>query len=65
MKKKKKSYAKAVNLKYKLPHRMVKLKYLMDHFLYQVFKIILTISSKNETLADIFSIVIIVHKFQN
>ena len=39
----KKSY-KITNLKYQLRHRMKNLNYLMDHILYQIFKIILNIS---------------------
>ena len=36
-----------INLKYKLKHRRKNLNYLMDHILYQIFKTILSISSKN------------------
>ena len=35
-----------MNLKYLLRHGMTNLNYLMDHVLYQIFKIILNISSK-------------------
>ena len=34
------------NLKYQLQHGMKSLNYLMDHILYQIFKIILSISLK-------------------
>ena len=36
-----------INLKYKLKHRRKNLNYLMDDILYQIFKTILSISSKN------------------
>ena len=39
-----KSHTKIINLKYQLRHRMKSLKSLMDHILYQIFKIILNIS---------------------
>ena len=35
-----------MNLKYKLQHRMKNSNYLIDHILYQIFKIILNISLK-------------------
>ena len=35
-----KYHAKITNLKYQLRHRMMSLNYLMDHILYQIFKII-------------------------
>ena len=38
---------KIINLKYQLQHGMMSLNYLMDHILYQKFKAILSISSKN------------------
>ena len=41
-----KSHPKTINLKYQIQHRMINLNYLMDHLLYQVFKIILSMSSK-------------------
>ena len=46
-KKYEKSYAKAINLKYQLQREMINLNYSKYHILYQIFKIILSISSKN------------------
>ena len=42
-----KSHTKIINLKYQLRHGMKNLNYLIDHILYQIFKTILSISSKN------------------
>ena len=42
-----KSHTKTINLKFPDQHGMQNLNYLMDHILYQIFKIILNISSKN------------------
>ena len=42
-----KSHTKIINLEYQLQRGMKNLNYLMDHILYQIFKIILSISSKN------------------
>ena len=42
-----KNDTKTINLKYQLLHGMRNLNYLIDHILCQIFKIILTISSKN------------------
>ena len=42
-----KSHTKTKNLKYQLPRGIRKLNYLMDHILYQIFKIILNISLRN------------------
>ena len=39
-----KSHKKIIKLEYKLRHGMKNLNYLMDHMLYQLFKIILNIS---------------------
>ena len=39
-----KSHVRTINLKYQLQHGLKNLNYLMDHILYQVFKIILSIS---------------------
>ena len=38
-----KSHTRIINLKYQLQHRMKNLNYLMDHIIYQIFKIILNI----------------------
>ena len=38
-----KKHVRAINLKYHLQHGMKNLNYLMDHIIYQVFKIILNI----------------------
>ena len=43
-KKKLKSHTKIIDLKYQLRHGMKSLNYLMDHILYQIFKIALNIS---------------------
>ena len=42
-----KSHTKTKNLKYQLPRGIRKLNYVMDHILYQIFKIILNISLRN------------------
>ena len=42
-----KSHRKTINLKYQLQRGMKDLNNLIDHTLYQIFKIILSISSKN------------------
>ena len=39
-----KSHTKIINLKYQLQHRMKNLNYLLNHILYQIFKIIFNIS---------------------
>ena len=44
--KKIKSHTKIINLKYQPRHGMKSLNYLMDHILYQIFRIILNISLK-------------------
>ena len=55
-----------MNLKYQLRHGMKSLNYLMDHTQYQIFKNILSISSKkNETVTDNPSIRIYVNKIEN
>ena len=41
-----KSHTKVINLKYQLRHGMKNLNYLIDHILYQIFKILLNISFK-------------------
>ena len=41
-----KSHSKVINLKYQLQHGMENLNYLMDHILYEIFKIILKIYLK-------------------
>ena len=42
-----KNHTKAINLKYQLQREMINLNYLTDHILYQIFKIILIMSTKN------------------
>ena len=42
-----KSHSKVINLKYQLQHGIENLNYLMDHILYEIFKIIFDISFKN------------------
>ena len=44
--KKLKSHTKEINLKYQLQNGMTSLNHLMDHILYEVFKITLNISLK-------------------
>ena len=44
---------------------MKSLKSLMDHILYQIFKIILNISLKNGTVTDNPSIMIYINKIEN
>ena len=41
-----KSHTEIINIKYQLRHLMKSLNYLMDHILYQIFKITLNISLK-------------------
>ena len=42
-----------MSLKHQLQHRVINLNYLMDHVLYQIFKIILIISTKkHDTITD-------------
>ena len=55
-----------MNLKYQLRHGIKNLNYLMDQFLYQIFKIILNISlKKHETVTGNLSIMIYVDKKEN
>ena len=42
-----KNQIKIIDLRYQLQHGIKNFNYLMDHILYQIFKIILNISSKN------------------
>ena len=42
-----KKNTKTINFKYQVQRVMMNMNYLMGHFLYQIFKIILRISSKN------------------
>ena len=42
-----KSHRKMINLKYQPQHGIKNVNYLMDHIVYQIFKIILNISLKN------------------
>ena len=44
MKKYKKNHTKVINSKYQLQHGMKNLNHLMDHILYEIFKIILNLS---------------------
>ena len=62
----KKSHTVIINLKYQIQHGMKNLNYLMDHILYQKFKIILNIPSKNhEKITDNPSIRIYINKIEN
>ena len=66
MKKYKKRHAIIINLKYQIQHGMKNLNYLIDHILYQKFKIILNISSKkHEKITDNPSIKIYINKIEN
>ena len=58
-----KSHTKIIKLKYQLRHGMKSLNYLMDHILYQIFKIILNISLKKyKTVTNNLSIRIYLNK---
>ena len=55
-----------MNLKYQLQHGMINLNYLLDHILYQIFKIILINILKNhEEIIDNPSVRIYVNKIEN
>ena len=61
-----KIHRKTINLKYQLRRQIMNLNYLMKHILYQIFKIILIISSKNtEQQSDNPQIRIYVNKIEN
>ena len=47
MEKYNKGQTKTINVKYQLQRGMKNLNYLMDHILYQIFKIISSLSSEN------------------
>ena len=66
MEKYKKSHTIIINVKYQIQHGMKNLNYLMDHILYQKFKIILNISSKkHEKITGNPSIKIYINKIEN
>ena len=55
-----------MNLKYQLQHGMINLNYLLDHILYQIFKIILiNILKKHGEIIDNPSVRIYVNKIEN
>ena len=55
-----------MNLKYQLQHGMINLNYLLDHILYQIFKIILiNILKNNGEIIDNPSVRIYVNKIEN
>ena len=59
-------HAKTMNLKYQLQHGTKNLNCQMDHILYQIFKFILSISSKkHETVINNAPIKIYVNKIEN
>ena len=58
----KKSHTKIINLKYQLRPGMKSLNYLMDHFLYQIFKINF---KKHKTVTDNPSIMVYINKIEN
>ena len=61
-----KSHTKTINLKYQLQHEIENLNYLIDHTLYQIFKIILNISlKKREKAAENPSIRLYVNETEN
>ena len=62
---KQKNYTTTINLKYHLQHGMMNLNYQMDHILYQIFKIILSIFKKNNENIDNPSIRLNVNKIEN
>ena len=60
------SHTKIINSKYQLQDGMKSLNYLMDHILYQMFRITLNTSlKKHETIADNPSIRKYVNKIEN
>ena len=60
------SHTKTINLKYQLQDGMKSLNYLMDHILYQIFRITLNTSlKKHETITDNPSIRKYVNKIEN
>ena len=59
-----KSLTTTINSKYPVQGGMKNLNYLMDHILHHIFKIILSISSKNKKLTDNPPIRIYVNKIQ-
>ena len=61
---KQKIYVTIINLKYLLQHGMTDLNYLMDHILYQIFRINLSILKKNIYI-DSPSITICINKTEN
>ena len=62
----KKVHTTTVNLKYQLQHGMINLNYEMNHILYQIFKIILSIfHKKHEEKIDNPSLRIYVNKIEN
>ena len=66
MEKYRKSHTIIINVKYQIQHGMKNLDYLMDHILYQKFKIILNISSKkHEKITGNPSIKIYINKIEN
>ena len=61
---KQKIYVTIINLKYLLQHGMTDLNYLMDHILYQIFRINLSILKKKKNI-DSPSITICINKTEN
>ena len=59
-----KNITKTLNLKYQVRCGLKTLNYLVDHFLCQIFKIILIILSKNQTVADNPPVRIYVNKLE-
>ena len=61
-----KSHTEIIDLKYQVQHGMKSLNYLMDHILYQVFKITLNTSlKKHETVTGKPSMRVYVNKMEN
>ena len=61
-----KSHTEIIDSKYQVQHEMKSLNYLMDHILYQVFKITLHTSlRKHETVTDKSSMRVYVNKMEN
>ena len=62
------SYTKTINSKYQLLHEMINLNYLMDHIMYQIFKMIYYfeyIMRKDETVTSNLPVSIYVNSLKN
>ena len=62
------SYTKTINSKYQLLHEMINLNYLMDHIMYQIFKMIYYfeyIMRKDEAVTSNLPVSIYVNSLKN